>query len=214
MFDQLSVLADKYGTDKGPKIHNYTPFYNQHLCRIKESVKKILEIGILEGKSLKMWRDYFCNSVIHGLDIYKMPNFGDRIRTHEANQSNRKALSDLINKIGSDFDVIIDDGGHENQQQQISFGFLFPFVKSGGFYIIEDLQYSFIESHKQHNTYDLLRKLQTGNKIASIYMTTEEADEVCSICSGCYFYEWESPIIEDGRTRSSRLHISCVIKRR
>jgi hypothetical protein len=47
-------------------------------------------------------------------------------------------LQDLINKTGGDFDLIIDDGCHNTIAQQTTFGFLFPYVKNGGYYIIED----------------------------------------------------------------------------
>ena len=48
-------------------------------------------------------------------------------------------LDNFLLEYGNDFDIIIDDGGHTMKQQQISLGILFFAVKSGGYYVIEDL---------------------------------------------------------------------------
>ena len=145
MLDDLSLLAARYDSDK--LQHGFTPFYYGHLEHRREKIRKVMEIGVRSGASLLMWRDYFSNAEIHGVDI-NQPVFLelDRISEHVADQSDRSALNKLLESIGSEFDLIIDDGGHTMSQQQVSFGHLFPHVNPGGLYIIKDLHTSFIES--------------------------------------------------------------------
>jgi hypothetical protein len=216
--DELSPLATKYGTDKGIHVHNYTPFYNEHLSSIRKQVTKVLEIGVLDGASLRMWKDYFPQAIIYGIDLGPRPNYGERIKTFVANQANRGALQKFIDTYGGEFDLIIDDGGHHHHQQQISFGFLFQFVKPDGYYIIEDLQYSFVVGTRfgppEANTYDMLRKLQSTGETDSSFLQGNEVYQINDLCHSCYFYEWESPITKPDQTRSSRLHIACIIKRK
>ena len=80
---ELCDLAYKYGSDKCPQIkHHFTEWYYQEFVSRKESVRKVVEIGIGElgienpanckiGASLYMWRDFFPNAMIYGIDIDK-----------------------------------------------------------------------------------------------------------------------------------------------
>jgi hypothetical protein len=63
-------------------------------------------------------------------------------KTFIADQSRRDQLQKFIDKFGGNFDVLLDDGGHSMDQQQISLGYLFKFVKPGGYYILEDIHTS------------------------------------------------------------------------
>lgn len=142
-FGELEALAHKYGSDKGNSSHHYTETYEYFFCPIKYSAKKIFEIGIEQGASLKMWRDYFPNAVIYGIDILDTSKLNsDTIKTFVADQGNRKNLQNFINTFGGEFDIILDDGGHMMELQQVSFGYLFKYVKPGGYYIIEDVHTS------------------------------------------------------------------------
>jgi hypothetical protein len=61
-------------------------------------------------------------------------------------QGNSHELQRFVQLSGGNFDIILDDGGHTMQQQITSFTVLFPHVKSGGMYIIEDLHTSYWSS--------------------------------------------------------------------
>ncbi len=142
MLDQLTYLADKYGTDKGTRGHGYTNFYDKIFNLRKNEIKNMLEIGIWDGQSLRMWRDYFPNANISGLDIMDCTKHDDeRIKTYKGSQVIKEDLLNIVDK-NEPFDFIIDDGGHTMKQQQYSFGVLFEKLKSGGVYIIEDLHTS------------------------------------------------------------------------
>ncbi len=144
-FGALTRLADAYGSDKGHagEGHLFAEFYEHFFYPIRQQAKKIAEIGIAEGASLKMFRDYFPEAVIYGIDINDSSGLNaDRIRTFVADQGDRRQLGQFIQAFGSGFDVIIDDGGHTMRQQQISIGYLFSHVKPGGYYVIEDVHTS------------------------------------------------------------------------
>lgn len=141
MTDELTRLAIKYGSDKGDHL-GFTPIYDQYFQSIKNEKLNILEIGIGGGPSLKMWYDYFPNSQIHAIDVEdKRQHDNHRVKTYVCDQSNRKQLKEVMSKVGS-VDIIIDDGCHVVSHQQISLGFLFPYMKDGGQYWLEDLHTS------------------------------------------------------------------------
>ena len=106
---------------------------------------KFLEIGIFEGASVKLWEEYFKNADLHFIDItfQNIKHFSNRSHYHLCDQENPESLQAFIQKTGGDFDLIIDDGGHTMKQQITSFVTLFPYLKSGGIYIIEDLHTSY-----------------------------------------------------------------------
>ena len=142
--DPLTELGTRYQTDKVE--HGFCGFYHRHLAAERPAVAKVLEIGVAGGGSLLMWRDYFAHAEIHGFDRqragFSPPH---RVHLHVGDQADRRALNRLIQVIGSDFDLIVDDGGHTMEQQQVSLAFLFAQLRPGGLYIVEDLHTSFCE---------------------------------------------------------------------
>jgi 23S rRNA U2552 (ribose-2'-O)-methylase RlmE/FtsJ len=93
------------------------------------------------GASIKMWADYFPRAHIYGVDINAAPHPDtDRITTFVADQGDPDALRKVYEEAGSQpFDVIVDDGSHRHDHQQITFGVLFPCLRPGGLYFIEDI---------------------------------------------------------------------------
>ena len=65
----LDELALKYGTDKGSQYHNYCNKYDKILFPLREKFTNILEIGVANGSSVRMWEEYFPNATIHGVDF-------------------------------------------------------------------------------------------------------------------------------------------------
>jgi hypothetical protein len=149
---ELCELAFKYRTDKCPQInHTYTPVYYELLKDKKESFKKVLEIGIgtvysmrhvdkyIVGASLKMWRDFFPNAQIYGVDIEEECMFEDeRIKTFQMDSTRHRQLSRLIGVIGSDIDLVVDDGPHSTRLQLRTVRNLMPLLQKSVLYIIED----------------------------------------------------------------------------
>ncbi len=147
----LTKLALFFKSDKWGK-HYYTPIYQQHFKNYRKKKIKLLEIGVggnksktHGGASLRMWKHYFRKGEIFGLDIYdKSPLEEKRIKIFQGNQADNRFLNDLGTNKGP-FDIIIDDGSHINDHIIASFLTLFPYLKKGGIYVVEDLQTSYWE---------------------------------------------------------------------
>ncbi len=148
----LDEIALKYKTDKSSKVHNYTGKYEVYFSSIKNNNLKILEIGIQNGYSLKTWKEYFANSEIYGIDIKDCSKMDeDRIKTLKGSQDDLVFLKTVNDKYGP-FDIIIDDGSHFNDHMKTSFDFFFPFLKNGGFYVVEDLNCCYRPDFRRDNT--------------------------------------------------------------
>lgn len=138
----LDQIGLKYNTDKSSTYHNYLNLYDQYLNSIRYNENNVLEIGILNGDSLNMFTEYFEYSTIVAFDILDKRSLCGNVRNIilTGDQSNRE----FLNSFNDDqFDVILDDGSHRMEHQQISIGVLFSKLKSGGTYILEDLHTSY-----------------------------------------------------------------------
>jgi hypothetical protein len=133
----LSWLAAVYGSDKGATAHRYVDHYERHLGPLRHHVMSVLEIGIYRGASLQMWRDYFPNAQVYGLDINDVKVMGERIHVVRGDQSD-DALLARIRELGP-FDVIIDDGSHFGTDVHATFAGLFGSLQADGVYVIEDM---------------------------------------------------------------------------
>jgi hypothetical protein len=142
----LEEIADNSRTDKNT-LHSYLPLYQKLLINKKETATHILEIGILQGGSIKLWKDFFTNATIHGLD--KMES---HLVWHEIKNDERITLHTSIDAYDSSFfnntfsskdirfDLILDDGSHL-LSDMIKFIILYSQVMADdGILIIEDVQ--------------------------------------------------------------------------
>ena len=139
-------------SDKSSRFHNYAVKYEKLLSPYRETFKSVLEIGVAQGQSIRMWADYFANATIYGADID--PNskicesYSDRIKFHLLDQRNEAQLKNMEQY--SPFDFIIDDGNHFWMEQILTFKTLFPYVRSGGIYIVEDTTTSYWNEYKNY----------------------------------------------------------------
>ncbi|MBK4217106.1 tetratricopeptide repeat protein [Paracoccus caeni] len=149
MVDSLSRLAILHGTDKFG-LHRYTPHYYDILQHLQTDSLKMLEIGVggyghhdRGGESLAMWRDFFPNAQITGIDIErKTMDLGPRVKIMQGSQVDADFLEAVIAERGP-FDIILDDGSHLNEHVVETFDLLFPTLVPGGIYIVEDVQTAF-----------------------------------------------------------------------
>lgn len=174
----LEEISLKYKSDKGSAYHNYLNIYEKYFSKYRTTLSNFLEIGLWEGESIKMWREYFQSGNLVGADILdlshiKLPNTQILL----CDQSDRVQLENLISKTFNQFDIIIDDGGHMMHQQQITLGSMFKYLKPGGVFVIEDLHTSgnsFYTRPGDTETLTMLREyLNTGNIVTNC-MTNEE----------------------------------------
>lgn len=154
MESELCKIAFKYKTDKCPKVkHYYTPVYHKLFKDKRETIKKVVEMGIgvpermkhvrdgyETGASLKMWRDYFPNAKVWGVDILKSAMFkDDRIKTLQLDETKERDIKKLVKQTGSDIDIFIDDGEHAHTVQLFLAQTILPLLKDDVIYIIEDV---------------------------------------------------------------------------
>ena len=145
----LSRLARLFGTDKDAS-HFYSQHYQEHFQALRLKHLNILEIGIggydepkQGGHSLRMWKAYFRNARINGIDLLdKSFHEEERIRTFAGSQADEAFLKRVIAEIGTP-DIIIDDGSHRSEHIIASFKILFPLLAPNGIYVVEDLQTSY-----------------------------------------------------------------------
>jgi len=138
----LISLADRYYAPGDPnrKGNGHLIAYERNFSHCRNSKLSILEIGINKGSSLRLWREYFPNALIVGLDI--KPVFVDLPDVHVVcgDQSDPRALDHTMAAIrGMQFDIIIDDASHIGLSSKAAFSYLFPRgLKPGGVYVVED----------------------------------------------------------------------------
>jgi hypothetical protein len=153
---ELCKLAFKYKTDKCIRCggrHSYTPYYYSLFKDKKYLIKKLLEIGIGEGGSLYMWRDFFPNAQIFGVDYRSESLIKDRrIDSILCDQRRSEHLVHLIDYIGPNLDIVIDDGSHRPRDQVYTCLKLMPLLHKEAIYIIEDVSdLGIIEGLKMFN---------------------------------------------------------------
>lgn len=139
--ETIKEISRKYDTDKAVHTHylqNYAEFFESLINR----EVKLLELGIFHGGSLLMWRDYFPQGTIAGLDVnqVRIDDPSGRIHIYQGRQEDKQLLSKIAAEVAPDgFDVIIDDCAHIGAYSRISFRHLFEnHLKPGGLYVIED----------------------------------------------------------------------------
>ncbi len=157
---ELDNLIELYGSDKN--LSNYNLRYAENFKDIRNKVTSVLEIGVgsvdskdpenkfsfvgnlghypkyTPGGSLKVWRDYFPNAIIHGVDIEKDCLMEEeRLKTFIFNSMDLYECKKHLYNFK--YDIIIDDGDHSAISQLVTLKNLGPLLKNGGIYVIEDL---------------------------------------------------------------------------
>ena len=120
--------------------------YEPFLTVLRDEPVSVLEIGVREGASLRMWRDYFPAGRIVGIDTAQQAaeHEDDRIKVIIGDQIDAAVMDAAIEAVGSPVDLIVDDGGHYAYQQIRSLLYLWPHVKPGGIYVVEDTHTSYL----------------------------------------------------------------------
>jgi 23S rRNA U2552 (ribose-2'-O)-methylase RlmE/FtsJ len=142
------------------KFDHYFDVYERYFSKFRNKKITIVEIGVYQGGSLQMWRKYFGKeATIWGIDIDPRCKSLEDENTHIliGSQEDPLFLRSIIDKIGM-IDILIDDGGHTQDQQIISFKELYQQVNpDGGIYLCEDVHTSYINvyggGHKRNNTF-------------------------------------------------------------
>jgi len=155
---------------------NLLPYYYMH------PKMKMLEIGLGcgmgygPGASVKLWKELLPEADLweaeyNGECVKKSKEQGqlEGLNTLVGDQGNPEVLDEWIEKSGGDFDVIIDDGGHTNCQIWTSFEKLWPTIKRGGLYFIEDMQVANLKDYKRSSPTCDGKDLNVPNKLKEIF---------------------------------------------
>ena len=145
----LTAIGRETSTDKATR-HRFTQQYERHLGHLRDEEFTLFEIGIggsnrpgRGGASLRMWKRFFANAHVVGLDIVdKSFVEAPRITVYTGDQTDAALLTRIVEETGPVL-VVVDDGSHRPEHVRATFRALFPLVSAGGFYAIEDTQTSY-----------------------------------------------------------------------
>lgn len=157
---RLTELANRFGTDKGTtpaQGHGYTIIYDMLFAPLRDSIGSICEVGLSRGgpevvggssernvlnvPSVRMWREFFPKADITGVDISDCSAFANEWFSFVQADCGDDEQLKRVAATGKTFDIVVDDGSHAAYHQQLTFMHLYPLVKPGGLYIIEDLNW-------------------------------------------------------------------------
>lgn len=134
MRKSLNEIGVETGTDKSTLTHCYLDNYEKYLAPLREKEFVLLELGVGNGSSIKMWREYFPNARIFGIDI-NADCAGEGIFI--GSQNDKDFLNNVLAEIGT-VNVLIDDCSHEGWRTIDTFKYLFPKISEGGLFFVED----------------------------------------------------------------------------
>lgn len=203
----LTDLADRYGSDKGSAKHRYSELYQMLFLPYRERSITFLEMGLQIGgpehgasadrattdlPSVRMWLEYFPAAQVHGLDVSDFAWFSDpRFTFHRVDMDDRDRIAAAACAM-PEFDIIIDDASHASHHQQNAFLELFPKLKPGGLYIIEDLRWQ-PETYERKGitrTADLFRGFSERREFSHADKAAEAAfTALAPDISGCFVFQ-------------------------
>mmetsp|Transcript_30641 Transcript_30641/g.66882 ORF Transcript_30641/g.66882 Transcript_30641/m.66882 type:complete len:306 (+) Transcript_30641:23-940(+) len=162
----LHAVGLKHNTDKAFR-HGYTKFYERILRPHLPKIAVFIEVGVLEGASMRMWHEWLPRARIVGVDSQARVKFeasdGPRLVLLKADQTNKTQMDAIIKKWQPD--VFLEDGCHREYCQQTTLSIVFPLLKSGAIYIVEDLHpcpYKLQSTCANPRTYSLLTAISQG----------------------------------------------------
>jgi len=140
IFYSLEKISDKWDP--------YFDVYEKHLSRFIGKSPKVLEIGVQNGGSIDMWLQYFGEGTkVVGIDVdpqCKELSYSKDVEIVIGDQGDVNFWQKFL-QTHTEFDIIIDDGGHTMQQQIVTLEQVYPFLNENGVFIIEDTHTSYLE---------------------------------------------------------------------
>lgn len=140
------IFFAHHGRPANKWVH-YLPFYDRALAPYRGRPIRMLEIGVMHGGSLELWRKYFGpEATIFGIDIN--PECAGRVdapnQVRIGSQADPEFLRATVAEMGG-LDFVLDDGSHIASHQRVSFEALWPLLAPGGLYVIEDMHTAYWE---------------------------------------------------------------------
>jgi cephalosporin hydroxylase len=145
LVDTLAFSIPRFDTDKHNLDHttfgrSYLDVYDRVLGRMRDHVEAILEIGVLKGGSLRLWKAWAPHARVVGLDIDPAARAycPSDCSLVTGSQDDTNAVAEAIEACGGSPTLVIDDGSHAVEHMMASFRLIWQCVPSEGFYVIED----------------------------------------------------------------------------
>jgi len=170
-----------------------TKSYIKNYVELNGNFNHILELGLFQGGSLVFLDKLLKPKKMVGLDIMKaeipaLENYigsnAGHIKTYYNSSQDNEALlrSIVLNDLDGELDLVVDDASHLYELTKKSFMALFPLLKAGGTYLIEDWAWSHRGNAQQgmhpwnekpamtNLIYEIIAELGGGNEIEDIYI--------------------------------------------
>lgn len=165
--ESLVSIAKRLCLSTAPalKTEQFYAIYDRYFAEFCDRPIRMLELGVHTGESLKVWATYFPQGTIIGLDLEEKADFSDysNIIFEQGNQTDIELLKQIAH---SGLDIILDDCSHIGVNTAISYETLFPYLKPGGLYIIEDWATGYMNDWPDGKYPEKLREV-TGSRVLS-----------------------------------------------
>ena len=180
---RLEQLGRRYNTDKIQSSHGYLALYSMLFGRMTDNVANMTEVGLEHGGSAMMWMDFFPKAHLYGIDIDPSPALRKRLqrRIGEGRMTLLKLDSTLPSaRIFSplSMDIVLDDGAHSAETQQATLVNLWPAVRPGGFYLVEDVLVDYATLPPRNAS---LRKLRRHAQPSFVHLPTKYREQSLEI---------------------------------
>ena len=124
------------GTDKHGANHRYGDAY-ERLFPDRAAIRLMMEVGVADGSCLLAWREIFPNALCVGMDIHRSGKaHGERLEFHLGDQCIKQDCD--LAAARRQFDFICEDATHQLGNTLQTLLYLWPFVKPGGLYVVEE----------------------------------------------------------------------------
>jgi hypothetical protein len=174
--------TDKFSTDNTictwvDKKHSYVESAYGELFKRFRLTKNILEIGVYTGGSHLLWRDYFPEATVVGIDIKHCDKLDHQSRIIEIVGDAYK--NETLNLFKDDyFDIIIDDGPHTLDTMLFCVKNYLSKLSDNGIMCIEDIvEYSWLRQLSDA----VPSELQKCIKVFDLRQIDEKSDSILMI---------------------------------
>lgn len=150
IYDSVPYLSIKYDS--------YFPAYEALLQKYVDREVTIVEVGIFNGGSLFMWRNFFGPKArIIGIDLNPEAREWEKhgFEIYIGDQSSDSFWSEFFLNIGK-VDVLIDDGGHTNKQQIVTSHYAIQNINDGGLLLVEDVHTNYFREFGNPSRYSFV----------------------------------------------------------
>lgn len=147
MINSRSYDAYKNSPYRSYKHSTYFDVYDKVFAPYVGKEITFIEIGVLGGGSLFMWREFFGPQArIIGVELNPEAKRWEKegFEIFIGSQSDPSFWKELTEKVGT-VDLVLDDGGHTYEQQIITTECLLPHIRDGGLLVVEDTHTSYMD---------------------------------------------------------------------